>query len=328
MPTLAKQLHSTQPTWCDADGNVVGSSSGAYPCIEPDAYWRLRAVTADGNIETALRCNKCANCLQFNRDREARRLQAHYANREMPYGTWLKCTEEETNAVLRGCSHDGFYRRDSTSINVLSSAPLALPRGLKKRVQREWRMRHQLRKWKRLLVGLLRPRNAEWRKNSNRFYVRGLAPAEKEPCAIVRGGITKAHPEFGGGRDLRAVRRVAGGELLGLNRSARRIRRLAPESAPLVRPEILRIEHEPQLAGALVNKLFSSLSAAAEGRSEVSIAAKPPPPPRSQPTKYESPPPHSYGGGYRTSLQSLEATKAEIFAACERMSQKARERGS
>jgi hypothetical protein len=297
-------------------------------CLQPRKYWRLSAVNADGD-EVIIPCRECANCLRFYRDREARRLRAHYANRPAPWVTNLKCGLEEREKVYSACHRAaeilGFCRRDDDHVALLSlTPPMFTSRHLKARVigQPYQMIKRGLRSWRRLLSGMLHLRQ-EYRKHTNRFYYRGVAPAETKEWKIETrgGGISRRHPEFAGGRDLRAIRVLPNGELIALRTPDRRIRRgPAPESVRVARPEILRINDQPRQAGAEIARQFSILKAAAAGRSGIGVVAQPPP---------QLPPPSRLvGRGYRTSLQSTQSTKEYFDAWAERMAQKARDRGS
>jgi hypothetical protein len=198
-------------TWRNQVGEIVGSTFGGTMCWMPLKPWSLRISREDDLL--IVPCGECPGCLEFYRRRLADRLKCKYASSkgavlpsragvvnpprgaasDSPRPLWFVriYAPIEQHAALSRKLHrrrgvelePGFIRLGATSFAVLSHVkrlpPLALDGvALETRIE-AIRLSRGRRAWRSATSGMLVAREA-YGDDLNRFYLRGLPPAEKE----------------------------------------------------------------------------------------------------------------------------------------------------
>ena len=248
-------------------------------CWFPPKPHRLRARRE--GYEATLRCYDCPGCREFEAQRLARRYVAKYRARaaaaaSSPTGLRLLrisnkvssspqlfavrvyCPKElvaSTARRLRRCRgleiDSGFARAGVESFMVVTSSVAELGAWLlRRRLRFDFRPLGdptRARSWRWFVRGLTVPRSA-YGENINRWYCRGLAPAEKLKCEVIKIAEYKRYDR---GRDAR-VSSAQLGKLhppqvwclpRTLRVSVRRIERLAtnPEVVRRIMPRLLEL---------------------------------------------------------------------------------------
>jgi hypothetical protein len=206
-------------TWRDEQGAIVGTTYGGTMCLWPVKPWRIR-FHRDG-FEGVMRCRECPGCLELDRRRMADRLQAKYsiklqrggAHRKASIGgepdvpitpaqqffvvrIWAPMDQHASIAHKlhrrRGLQLEpGMWRLGASSFALLARcvaplrAALALA-GLKHRIE-PLRLSRGRRAWRVLTAGLTVAREI-YGEQRNRWYARGLPPAEQEKWEVKKVG--------------------------------------------------------------------------------------------------------------------------------------------
>lgn len=204
-------------TWRDERGEVVATTYGGTMCLWPRKPWRIR-IAREG-FEHVIRCGECPGCLEFDRRRLAGRLWQKYGNQTSRAGGAIKSSiggdarvpvtpaqqlyvvriyaPIELHKVMAHNLHrrrnlqlePGFARLGATSFVLISRAVAPL-RSLLKRLG----VRHRIeplklsrgrRAFHGLTAGLLVAREI-YGEQVNRFYFRGLPPAEREKWEVQK----------------------------------------------------------------------------------------------------------------------------------------------
>jgi hypothetical protein len=204
-------------TWRDPQDAIVGTTFGGTMCEAPHGPNILRLARGDWTI--VARCRECRGCIEFDRRRLADRLLGKYgrgAARSADPKTGLPLEPAASAAnkssllwLIRiyaplsehaALSHKlhrrrslelepGFFRLGLTSFGVIARSKEGFPRinqglGLNVRVE-PIRLSRGRRAWRAITAGLTVVR-AVYGKQVNRWYVRGLPPAEREKWEVVK----------------------------------------------------------------------------------------------------------------------------------------------
>lgn len=204
-------------TWRDERGDVVATTHAGTMCLWPRLPWRLR-FSREG-FAGVIPCRECPGCLEFERSRLAERLHAKYGRGSVssvvPDGltTSTNASDARTPAQKlfvvriyapielhaqlahrlhrrRGLQLEpGMWRLGASSFALLArvSTPLraALERlGVKYRIE-PLRLRRGRRAWRPLTAGLLVAREV-YGEDRNRFYARGLPPADRQKWEVQK----------------------------------------------------------------------------------------------------------------------------------------------
>ena len=211
-------------TWRNEQGAVVGTTFAGTMCERPVKPWRIR-FHKDG-FEGVMRCRECPGCLEFDRKLMTDRFQAKYATStiqlfvvriflhlEERRPIWLKPNAELDEIEQRRpdpqvrLSHKlhrrrglelepGMWRLGATSFALLARcvaplrAALALA-GLKHRIE-PLRLSRGRRAWRVLTAGLTVAREI-YGGQRNRWYARGLPPAEREKWEVKKVGSYQSY---------------------------------------------------------------------------------------------------------------------------------------
>jgi hypothetical protein len=225
-------------TWRNQEGEVVGTTYGGTTCRFPIKPWRLR-FHADG-FEGVLPCGECPGCLEFYRRRLAARFHAKYgaesqiakdttgrggvasAGLARGHGRILFAVRIyaplELHAQYSRRWHrrpafqlePGFIRCGVTSFFLISREPSALLRELSRIGLRSRKhvilLRRGRRAWRVPSAGLIVSRQV-YGEQLNRWYVRGLPPAERQQWEVRKVGkyqtyIGTSSPRAWKGSDL------------------------------------------------------------------------------------------------------------------------------
>jgi hypothetical protein len=181
-------------TWRNSQGEIVGSTFGGTMCWMPLKPWSLRIVREGWS--GIVPCGECPGCLEFYRRRLADRLKARYGSaRDLLYLIRIYAPIEHHAALSRKLHRrrgvelePGFIRLGATSFAVLSHVKRLPPLSLRGEVlgtrTEPIRLSRGRRAWRSATAGMLVAREA-YGEQINRFYVRGLAPAEKESWNVL-----------------------------------------------------------------------------------------------------------------------------------------------
>jgi len=211
-------------TWRNEQGDVVGTTSAKSMCLWPRLPWRIR-FHRDG-FEGVVPCGECPGCLELQRMRLAERLHAKYsslvpgrrrcpgklpAHTAQPAGgapiqlfvvrIWAPLDQHAAIAHKlhrrRGLELEpGMWRLGATSFALLARNP-SPPRdvlrrlGLKHRIE-PLRLSRGRRAWRVLTAGLTVAREI-YGEQRNRFYARGLPPAERQKWEVKKIGEYKSY---------------------------------------------------------------------------------------------------------------------------------------
>jgi hypothetical protein len=234
----------------DDTGEQVGSTWGGTVCWWPRKPSQFAAISEHSQDEVILRCGWCPGCKEFDRQRLARRLIALYGKtQEHLWQIEIECTLKLQSALVARIrrtgtlpANSGFYRLGPTGVAlIVRGNPTAIVARLT-RLGVFYRLLpmsspKRARTWRRITRGMLAARDA-WGEQINRYYHRGLPPAERERWTIqTRGGIAKRHA--GQRRHARATR--AGVTLYRPDEIAvvKLVRRCGPELARSSKPELV-----------------------------------------------------------------------------------------
>lgn len=211
-------------TWRDDRGAVVGSTWGGTMCWWPVKPWRIK-IARDG-FEHVIRCGECPGCLEFDRLRLAARLYAKYGIAPTPKlaNSGAACERRRQRAgrgaiqyfIVRiwaplerhaAIAH-GLHRRRGLALEpglwrlgASSFALLSREKGFLLRVLRSLGLRFRAeplrlgrgrRAFRSLTAGLLVSREI-YGEQKNRWYARGLPPAERERWEVQKIGKYKSY---------------------------------------------------------------------------------------------------------------------------------------
>lgn len=185
-------------TWRDERGQVTHTTDGSTMCWAPRLYGHLRAVGEDG-FSTILPCYKCPGCREFERRRLEKRLQQRYQNYEGDlFFFTIKAPLQEQARFSRNLHRrrglqlePGFYRYGENHFVLLARASRPLESVLDKCARpytsQKVRKPGRRRQWAPVSAGLLVSRE-KYGEETNRWYARGLPPAEARNWNIERAG--------------------------------------------------------------------------------------------------------------------------------------------
>lgn len=211
-------------TWRDDRGEVVGSTWGGTMCWWPVKPWRIK-IARDG-FEHVIRCGECPGCLEFDRRRLASRLFRKYcSHREQPrqqenvqprrrsaspgsseprlFIVRIWAPLERHAAIAHGLHRrrglelePGLWRLGASSFALIGREKASISRvlrrlGLRFRVE-PLRLGRGRRAFRPLTAGLLVSREI-YGEQRNRFYARGLPPAERERWEVQKIGKYKSY---------------------------------------------------------------------------------------------------------------------------------------
>lgn len=211
-------------TWRDERGDVVATTHGATMCLWPRKPWRIRISRE--RFEHVIRCGECPGCLEFDRRRLAERLHSKYrglaqaTRRGAVRGNdptrrhsaqvvsqlfvvriWAPI---ELHAQLAHRLHrrrglelePGMWRLGASSFALISRAVAPL-RSLLKRLGVKFRIEplrlsRGRRAWRVLTAGMLVAREV-YGEQRNRFYARGLPPADRQKWEVQKIGTYRGY---------------------------------------------------------------------------------------------------------------------------------------
>jgi hypothetical protein len=189
-------------TWRDESGQVVATTWGGTMCWYPRLPGRLRIK--HGDFEHIIRCGDCKGCIEFDRRRLADRLRARYQDHSATL--WLIRIFEPLGrqSTLSHQLHrrpklelePGTFRLGPESFAILARSKKAISAalvraGIKFNVSRILLSRKR-RAWRSITGGLSISREV-YGANTNRYYARGLPPAEKETWEVKRIAYQKGY---------------------------------------------------------------------------------------------------------------------------------------
>jgi hypothetical protein len=189
-------------TWRNQEGAIVGSTFGGTMCWMPIKPWSLRISREDDLL--IVPCGECPGCLEFYRRRLADRLRSKYpACGSALYLIRIYAPIEHHAALSRKLHRrrgvelePGFIRLGATSFAVLSHVkrlpPLALDGVALETRTEAIRLSRGRRAWRSATSGMLVAREA-YGDDVNRFYIRGLPPAEKETWDVLKQAGAKGY---------------------------------------------------------------------------------------------------------------------------------------
>ena len=204
-------------TWRDQRGKVVATTYAGTMCLWPRLPWRLR-FSGEG-FEGVIPCRECPGCLEFERSRLAERLHAKYGNHSPGRGGQPRARSEgsarfrlspanhlfvvriwapiELHASMAHRLHrrrglqlePGMWRLGSNSFALIAREPnpsrvVLRAMGLRHRIE-PLRLRRGRRAWRPLTAGLLVAREV-YGEQRNRFYARGLPPADRQKWEVQK----------------------------------------------------------------------------------------------------------------------------------------------
>jgi hypothetical protein len=216
--------YAFRATWRTEGGELVSSSDPATMCRNPRMPWVLRAVRE--GYAHIIPCMECPGCLEFERRRLAGRLTQKYstdlssargAERRGQNGSRTAGATTPTTLYLiriyapladhaalshrlhrrRGLELEpGYWRLGADSFALISRSRRLPPftlRGTALRVRVESiLLRRGRRAWRALTAGILVARQV-YGEQLNRWYCRGLPPAEKEKWEVDRHAAQKGY---------------------------------------------------------------------------------------------------------------------------------------
>ena len=261
-------------TWRDPQGEIVGTTYGGTMCEAPRGPNILRLGRGDWTI--VARCRECRGCIEFERRRLADRLIAKYPDRKRRLFLLRVYAPLSEHAVLSHKLHrrrslklePGFFRLGLTSFGLIARSKPFTPlfgegRGLTARVE-PIRLARRRRAWRAITAGLVVVRSV-YGEQVNRWYVRGLPPAEREKWEVIKLGAHSPHGRRSGPRVWAGERVVlVPPEVWRLPRASRRdLRGLLARAAS---PEAVAAIMELAANVGSARSLQSSSNRAAEGR--------------------------------------------------------------
>jgi hypothetical protein len=281
-------------TWRTEQGAIVGTTFGGTMCLWPVKPWRIR-FHRDG-FEGVMRCRECPGCLEFDRRRMADRLHQKYGaqgeqlrrgSRESSRPTENSDTPKaprlfvvriwaplEDHAAIAHRLHrrralqlePGMWRLGASSVGILTrdDCPIrALLRalGLKFRIE-PLRLSRGRRAWRVLTAGLTVAREI-YGEQRNRWYARGLPPAERQKWEVQKIGKYQSYDR------ARSPRAWTGRKLVLVPPEVWQLRRTDRRA---LRGQLLRAS-DPE-GVARVMRLVSDAISSARNRFDVSAAPK------------------------------------------------------
>jgi hypothetical protein len=189
-------------TWRDDQGDEHGTVYDGTACRNPVEPRSFAASSADGDFEVVLRCRDCAGCRNYERLVLRRRLFAWLSGTKEKL--WVRQTSTRATAgpltpIGTFGKSLGWVRSSPTGFVVIVGAAggpgpaKVLPGGAGNSFRR-LRLSGGPRALRALTRGMLMPRS-ELGRNKNRFYFRGMPPADHDVMRLeLRGGIRKRHP--------------------------------------------------------------------------------------------------------------------------------------
>jgi hypothetical protein len=206
-------------TWRDERGAIVGTTYGGTMCLWPVKPWRIR-FHRDG-FEGVMRCRECPGCLEFDRRRMADRLLEKYgtgtargagkktraivnsapsapADGQALFVVRIWAPMDQHAAIAnklhrrRGLELEpGMWRLGASSFALLSREARTLRAmlrldGVKFRIE-PLRLSRGRRAWRVLTAGLTVAREI-YGEQRNRWYARGLPPAERQRWEVKKVG--------------------------------------------------------------------------------------------------------------------------------------------
>ena len=196
------EMNTRAATFRDSDHRVVRTTWAGSMCLAPRRPSLLAAVSDDGRRAHGLPCGRCSGCMVFQRMRLARRLVNHYGKSEdQLWSVEVKCAADFQQRLFRlvrrtamSCELRGWVRLGRTGVALIVAASvnpglaIRLATGCSSRCGRIVRPSRK-RAWRAVTRGLLVDRH-EYGEQVNRWYHRGLAPAERDAWTIAkRGGV-------------------------------------------------------------------------------------------------------------------------------------------
>jgi len=189
-------------TWRDEQGAVVGTTFGGTMCMWPTKPWRIR-FSGDG-FEGVIRCGECPGCLEFDRRRLAERLKERYHKYVIPLFVVRIWAPIELHASISNKLHrrrglelePGMWRLGATSFALLSRETETL-----RLVLKACNVRHRIeplrlsrgrRAFRVLTAGLLVAREI-YGEQLNRWYARGLPPADRQKWEVKKIGAYQSY---------------------------------------------------------------------------------------------------------------------------------------
>ena len=281
-------------TWRTEQGEVVGTTFGGTMCLFPVKPWRLK-FSGDG-FEGVIRCRECPGCLELDRRRMADRLNSKYGLRgetahdskrrpgaECPVETarsprnlfvvriWAPL---ELHASIAHKLHrrrglelePGMWRLGASSFALLAreATPLRalLKRtGLRHRIE-PLRLSRGRRAWRVLTAGITVAREI-YGEQRNRWYARGLPPAERQKWEVQKIGQYKSYSR------ARSPRAWTGRKLVLVPPEVWQLRRVDRRSLR----GLLNRQSDPE-GVARVMRLVADAISGARSRFDVSAAPK------------------------------------------------------
>ena len=218
-------------TWRDERGEVVATTWGGTMCLWPRKPWRIR-IARDG-FEHVIRCGECPGCLELDRRRLAQRLwskygaepaslvvagqrrlgarvpKAHLAARSLFVVRIYAPMELHARMAhalhrRRGLQLEpGMWRLGASSFALVSRERESLSRvlktaGVKFRIE-PLRLSRGRRAFRVLTAGLLVAREI-YGEQRNRWYARGLPPAEREKWEVQKVAAYRPYDKLAGPR--------------------------------------------------------------------------------------------------------------------------------
>lgn len=190
----------------DGEARPIGSARGDTVCWFPRNHAKSSAVNADGISEHQIRCGFCLGCRRFEQRRLTRRLGQLFSQHEGQIWTIeIQGAPERLKKAIRSLHRassveviPGHYKLGSagTLLIALGSRPtlkhVTACNGLTYKL-RQIRRPSAAKAWRLSTRGMLIERD-EYGEQTNRFYHRGLPPAEKlAGWRWARGGIRSRH---------------------------------------------------------------------------------------------------------------------------------------
>lgn len=186
----------TAATWRDERGQITQATDASTMCWAPRVYGHLRAVGEDG-FSTILPCYNCPGCREFERRRLEKRLKQRYQDYGGELFAFTIKAPLKEQARLSSNLHrrpglqlePGFFRYGPDHFLLLARSRQPLEAILEKcdrpyTVQKV-RKPGRRRQWAPVSAGLLIARE-KYGQDTNRWYARGLPPAEKHNWTIER----------------------------------------------------------------------------------------------------------------------------------------------
>lgn len=281
-------------TWRTEQGEIVGTTYGGTTCLWPIKPWRIR-FSGDG-FEGVLRCRECPGCLELDRRRLADRLNQKYGAHNERLVREARPQPRRRAAGMGSESHQlfvvriwapielhasiahklhrrrglelepGMWRLGATSFALLARERTGLQRllarmGLRSRIQ-PLRLSRGRRAWRVLTSGLTVAREI-YGEQRNRWYARGLPPADRQKWEVQKIGKYQSYDR------ARSPRAWTGSKLVLVPPEVWQLRRTDRRA---LRGQLLRAS-DPE-GVARVMRLVADAISSARTRFDVSAAPK------------------------------------------------------